>query len=149
MQKEVLDPKMNKIRTTLEKFFVDSLNTVNNSKFWNEKFDENTHEKKLTDSFYFFLNALNWKTWNSDYQEIIKDIRRYYIFSNLKEDTEIIIEFMRSYNENETGKIHLEKKYQEKNKLKTKKIVLVAGALKETHNYEIYLLFYFLFFFFK
>ena len=68
---------------------------------------------------------MNWKTWNSDYQEIIKDIRRYYIFSNLKEDTEIIIEFMRSYNENETGKIHLEKKYQEKNKLKTKKIVVI------------------------
>ena len=121
--KEALETKFNEIRSTLEKLFVDTMKEARekSGKIINEKMAE----KKLTNLFCSFLNKLNWKNWAFAYQgEIFIDqdeIKKPdFIFYNPKEETEIIVEFMKSqWND------HIRRNYQEKIKMSTKRIVVI------------------------
>ena len=132
--KEVLATQLNKIRDNLKNFFADSINEVK-TKF-DQKINENTHEKKLTDDFFFFLNNLDWKNWAMAYQaeifnQLDKNKRPHFIFSNPTEETEIIVEFMKS----DWEKV-IERNYQGKIKMKTKKIVVIYHMFKNFEEVE-------------
>lgn len=126
--KEEFETEFNETRTKLEKFFVDTMKEVQDKS--GKIFNQKTYEKNLTNYFYLFLNNLNWKNWVSAYQaEILihqDEIRKPdFLFSNLKEETEIIIEFMKSDWEK-----HLSRNYQEKTKFNTKKIIVIYYMFK-------------------
>lgn len=127
--KEAIDAHVIQLRSTLENFFVDSIKEFRTRS--GLLIHENTEEKKVTNIFSRFLNNLPWKNWSLAYQPEIftieDDIIRKpdFMFSNPKEETEIIIEFMK---DNWLG--HIEKNYQERTKKCTKKIVIIYYLFK-------------------
>ena len=130
-KKEDLNTQMHEIRDTLKKFFADSMNEVKEKLF--QKIEENTN---LTNYFYLFLNNLMWNTWSiADQANIFNALddkkKPDFIFSNPKEEIEIIVEFMK----NDWEK-HIQRKYQEKIKSKTKKIVVIYYMLKNFEKVE-------------
>ena len=123
--------QFNKIKSTMEKLFALSIKKY--EKQFSEFFNQNTREKVITNIFCYFLNNLRWTNWSVAYQpEIFKELNNFdlnvnekidsgirkpdFVFSNPREETEIIIEFMKS-----NWKEHKCRKYWEKTKKEHKK----------------------------
>ena len=132
--KETLDIRFNEIKRTLETFFANTIREIKEK--IGEEIDDKTKEKYLTDVFYLFLNRFKWKNWTLSYQaEIFRTINEIkkpdFIFSNPKEEIEIIVEFMKSGWEE-----HISRKFEEKTKRNTKKIVVIYYFFKNFEKVE-------------
>ena len=120
--KESLESYLNKILSTMRKFFEDAIKEYQEKT--GKSFNDETFEKSLSNIFCLYLNNLKWKNWVSVYQgEILERIESNgskkpdFLFVKPKEETEIYLEMLRS---NWWG--HLERNFHDNAKPHIKKI---------------------------
>ena len=136
---ESLSSEVEKMKVTLMSFFVESIKDYETKTKKDCKKNKDKHEKNLTNVFTLYLNKLDFTNWVCAYQpEILgnseeekNQIRRPdFLFSNITEETEIIIEFSRGGGA-ENWKKHIDRKYHNKTKLQTKKVIEMFYQFEE------------------
>lgn len=125
-KQEKISSEIKEMKSTLMRFFVESIKDYQSK----TKKDFRKNEKNLTNVFNLYLDRLKFKNWVCAYQPEILNIKEDknkirkpdFLFSNISEETEIILEFIRGRGRGILKK-HVDRKYHNNTKLQTKKVI--------------------------